>query len=67
MNDNPVSARLDAIMRYYRAASGSEPALTERMELRLEPALKEWILTNGGAAMLRDVMRTLKAEGEGEP
>jgi len=40
--------------------SQREPALTERLEIRIDPALKAWVKANGGDRMIRDVLRALK-------
>jgi ribosomal protein L40E len=36
--------------------------LTTRMEIRLEPDLKDWIMQHGGAEFVRSLLRTKRAE-----
>ena len=41
-----------------------EPALTERLEIRIDADLKAWVKANGGDRMIRDVLRALKEAQE---
>ena len=43
---------------------GEEADLTERYELRVDPALKEWIKARGGGTFVRNILRTERGRQE---
>ena len=43
---------------------GEEADLTDRYELRVDPALKEWIKARGGGTFVRNVLRTERTRQE---
>ncbi len=43
---------------------GEEANLTDRYELRVDPALKEWIKARGGGTFVRNTLRTERARQE---